>query len=447
MAAATAQPPARPGLDTAELFEPDRRDWLRLLGGVLLAAGAVVLYIRKFEAWGEFLKLLVVLVPFVVLYGLGWLGGVRHRGVGEGVAGDGHATPQAEGWQSAFLILGTVFVGFVVAQLFLTLGADDLEARLHQVAIGVAVAAAAYAASFLRHIPFLSVVGGLAALWAWLFLWDKIIDVDKIGTGRALLLIFAAIVLAGAIALRAAKRPQAADFVTVAGITAILAGLLSVSNLSAGFNPVGDAETKPTEIWNVFILVVSLALIGYGSKAATRGPSYVGALGLIAFAGLAGANAVAIFSGNLDDREQLVGWPLLLLLLGIAGLVASFLLPREGAGGRGPTTAPEGVAGAPRPGAGYDQGQYGAPGQQPAPGGYAPQQQQPQQQPTQVRPQPQPSQQPPEAWPPPGQAPGSQQQTRQYPQQPPPQGGPAADQTVARPIPPPPPDDPGQPGR
>ena len=160
MTAATAPPPARPGFNPAELFEPDRRDWLRLLGGVLFAAGFVVLYIRKFEAWGDFPLFLVVLIPFVVLYGLGWLGWrapARRRG-----------GSRPEGWQIVFLIVGSLLAGLVMAQLILLLGADNLEARLHQVLIGLAVAGAAYAASFLRHVPVLALVGGLAALWAWI---------------------------------------------------------------------------------------------------------------------------------------------------------------------------------------------------------------------------------------------------------------------------------------
>jgi len=443
MTTATAQPPGRPGPLPAELFEPDRRDWLRLLGGVLLAAGSIVLYIRKFEAWGEFLKFVDVLIPFVVLYGLGWLGGVRAREDG---------AERAEGWQVVYLILGSILSGFVIAQLILMLGADDLNARLHQVLIGLVVAATAYAASFLRHIPFLALVGGLAALWAWLFLWDKILGgVDSIGTGRALLLIFAALLLAAGIALRTANRPQAADFITIAGVTAIIAGLLSLSGLADQFDPLSDNDAKPTELWNVFILIVSLALIAYGARAPSRGPSYVGAIGLATFVGLTGANVVALANGHNDDREKLAGWPLLLLLLGIAGLVASFLLPREGAGPRGPATAPEGVPGGPRPGAGYGPGAgggYGAPpggapagypppGQQAPPpgGGYPPPGQQgppPGQAPPAQAPGGPPTQQQ-EAWPPAGQQGAT---PRPQPQVQPPAGPPPGDATQARPIPP-----------
>jgi len=449
MTAATAQPPARPGFNPAELFEPDRRDWLRLLGGVLLAAGCIVLYIRKFQPWADFPLFLVALVPFVVLYGLGWLGGLRDRAAaragagpgagaaapaGEGPGATAGAMARPEGWQIVFLILGALLAGVVMAQLILLLGADDLEGSGHQALIAGAVAAAAYAASFLRRVPALALIGGVAALWAWLSLWDKIIGIeDSISTARALLLIFAVLMLAAAFALRTMDWAQAADFISVAGVAAIIAGILSISSFAQGLSPVSDSDAKPTEVWNVFILVVSLALIAYGARAPSRGPSYVGAIGLVAFVGLTGSNLVALASGHSDDREKLAGWPLLLVLLGIAGLVASFFMPREGAGGGGPTTAPAGVPGAPRPGAGWGPG---APGQ-PGPGGYPP--------PGQQAP-------PPGAggYPPPGQqAPPPQApppQTQQYPQQPPPGQPPPApqppaqqppgDATVARPIPP-----------
>ena len=395
-------PPA--GLNPAELFEPDRRDWLRMLGGVLLAAGAVVGYIRKFEPWADFPKLLLVLLPFVVLYGLGWLAGTRRRD-------DGLERP--EGWQIVYLILGSLLAGLVMAQLILLLGADDLNARLHQVLIGLAVAGTAYAASFLRRVPVLALIGGLGALWAWIFLWDKIVEVDSIGTGRAILLVFSVAMLAGGIALRTAGREQADDFITVAGVTALIAGLLSISNLTGSLDPVGDEETRPSEFWNFFILVVSLALITYGAKAHTRGPSYVGAIGLVSFIGLTGANVVALTKGNSDDVSKFAGWPLLLLLLGLAALAASFLLPRAPGRGWIQTTAPD--AG-PQPG--------GAPAAQPAASSWGQPSAAPQGQP----PAPPPQGQAPPAPPQQGQVPPDRptqvqpqpdQPTRAYPQQPP----------------------------
>ncbi len=380
MTATQTTPPPPAGINTAELFEPDRRDWLRMLGGVLLAAGATVTYVRKFQDWGDFPLFLVVLLPFVALYGLGWLAGIRRRE---------DATERPEGWHIVFKIHASLCAGVVMAQLILLLGADDLNARLHQVLIGLAVAGAAYAASFLRHVPVLALIGGLGALWAWIFLWDKILEIDSIGTARVILLIFAVAMLAAGIFLRTQGREQADDFITIAGVTAIIVGLLSLSNLQDALDPVGDEETRPSEAWNVFLLIVSLALITYGAKARTRGPSYVGAIGIVSFIGLTGANVVALTKGNSDDVSKFFGWPFLLLLLGIAALVASFVMPRAPGRGWWETTRP-GPAG-PEP-----QGQV--PPQQPAGGAVPPDR------PTQVQPQP-------------------DQPTRAYPQQQPPPGG------------------------
>jgi hypothetical protein len=90
---------------------------------------------------------------------------------------------------------------------------------------------------------------------------------------------------------------------------------------------------------------VSLALIAYGARSATRGPGYIGGLGFTAFILLVGTNVVARLKG--DDASAVVGWPLLLLLVGAALLVASFVMPR--AGGLGGTTQPPQPGAAPPP--------------------------------------------------------------------------------------------------
>ena len=94
---------------------------------------------------------------------------------------------------------------------------------------------------------------------------------------------------------------------------------------------------------------MSLALIAYGARAPSRGPSYVGAVGLASFVGLTGANVVALAEGNFDDREKLAGWPLLLLFLGLAALAVSFFLPREGGAARAGDRS-RGRPGGPQPG-------------------------------------------------------------------------------------------------
>ena len=59
-------------------YAPDPlRDWLRMIGGLAFAVGALVLFIRKAGGvqstadWAAFPLLLVLLVPVLLLYGLG----------------------------------------------------------------------------------------------------------------------------------------------------------------------------------------------------------------------------------------------------------------------------------------------------------------------------------------------------------------------------------------
>jgi hypothetical protein len=86
------------------------------------------------------------------------------------------------------------------------------------------------------------------------------------------------------------------------------------------------SDTKPTEGWNVYLLVISLALIAYGVRAIVRGPSYVGAFGFGVFILLTGFDLVSALSG--DDTNGAGGWPLILLIVGALTLVGGFIGPR-----------------------------------------------------------------------------------------------------------------------
>ena len=81
--------------------------------------------------------------------------------------------------------------------------------------------------------------------------------------------------------------------------------------------------------------MVSLLLIAYGARSLTRGPAYIGAIGLLVFIGVVGQDVVAAF--NAEEGRGVVGWPLILLIGGALLAAASFFLPRSGSG---PTTAP-----------------------------------------------------------------------------------------------------------
>ena len=334
-----------------QVFAPDPlRDWLRMLGGLAFAIGALVLFIRKAggaqgpEDWAEFPLLLVLLVPVVLLYGLGARAG-RERSVARA------AGPQP--WQGVLLLVAVLLSPVALFQFLDTIG-GDVDGSLNQTWIFLVVAGLAAYASFGLGAVYQALVASLALAYAWISLTDAILDEPSVGTFRVLLIIAAVALIAGSVALRRQGRMQAPELITAAGIVAVLAGLLgvfeSLAQLTGGLLTGGTDADGQSAFWDVVLLVVSLALVGYGARVGARGPAYVGAFGLLAFSLLVGLELSGLLEGDAD--RKLVGWPLLLLLGGGAALAAGLGLGPPGQGSRErseplPTRPMEGAAPAP----------------------------------------------------------------------------------------------------
>jgi hypothetical protein len=352
---------------------PNRRDWLRVAGGMMFASGALVLLIRKSQDWSDWAIFLALLVPAVIMFAVVLVGRAR----GEALTG----------WQVGFLVFGTLLLLGSFLQLINAANGTPQDSLNLLWTFGISAGVAA-ATSLALRAPFQMLLAALLALVAWLALWDKVLSNPSGDTVRWLLIVLAAIYLGAALALLRSGRPQASDLVTAAGIAAVFAAALSFAGAAGAFSDTvgsalsGDAP-KPGQGWNIFLLVVSLALIAYESRAPTRGPGYVGAVGLIGFIGLTGADLVNRLSG--DQGGGVVGWPLILLIGGGAALVASFVLKSggpAGPGGAAPVGGPVvGQPGAPQPPPPGAAAQGGQPGslldqwrQQPPPGAPPPQQ-------------------------------------------------------------------------
>jgi len=80
--------------------------------------------------------------------------------------------------------------------------------------------------------------------------------------------------------------------------------------------------------WDLYLLVVSLALVWIGSRARVRGLGYVGGAGLLAFLISVGSQVTRLEYGR-SPTTSIVGWPLVLLILGLVGLAAPMLYRRE----------------------------------------------------------------------------------------------------------------------
>ncbi|MEA2413105.1 MAG: hypothetical protein QOC77_3666 [Thermoleophilaceae bacterium] len=304
---------------------PDRRDWLKLAGGMMFGAGVIVLLARKGQDWSNWAIFAVLLIAALILLGLA----VVQRVPGE-----------LGGWRTGFLVFGTLLLLAALLQLVNAANGNPGKPLNLFWTFGIAGALAVVSSLALRaHVQML--VGALLWLVAWLALWNKLAS-PTADTRRWLLIALAAIYVGAALVLsRMRRRPQASDLITVAGIAAVAAAIISLAAAAQSLVGVGSAAPgglpggvpKPGQGWNVFLLVVSLLLIGYSSRGPTRGPGYVGALGLFGFIGLTGLDLVNRING--DQAGGVAGWPLILLIGGAILVAAGFVLRPGALGGPG----------------------------------------------------------------------------------------------------------------
>jgi hypothetical protein len=311
------------------VFETDDegRHALRTLGGILLGTAMLLIFIRRSalgDAWGDFALFLVLLAPCVFLYGAALLGYL--------------SVPEGRVWQSVYATFGILLIPLVLFQ-FIVLVDGNTDAPLNTAWIFLVTAVAGAAATLIGNVRYGLLLGSIALIFSWLGLWDEILSdglTGDFGTFRGLLMIIAAALVAGAVGLYLFDRVRGigwgSELVTGAGIAAVLgAGLISFTGFgdvpvtpptpTLGGGDVVETESagaEPSLLWDTVLLIVSLLLIAYGSWVGRRGPAYVGGIGLLLFIILAGLDLDA------DDPEgTILGWPLLLLLLGLAAVVVS----------------------------------------------------------------------------------------------------------------------------
>jgi hypothetical protein len=212
--------------------------------------------------------------------------------------------------------------------------------------IFVCVAGLAAFASFRVGAAYQALLAALAGIGAWLFFFDMILDEPGVTAFRWLLLVLCVVYVVAALALREREASQAPELVTAAGIAAVLVGTIGV--LAGAGEAIGALFLGQTAVegegqsfvWDVWLLLISLVLVAYGAVAYARGPAYVGFVGLLAFALIQGAEVNALLEGEEPD-SSFAGWPLILLLVGAAGLAAGAVGRRPPpAGARVPTGTP-----------------------------------------------------------------------------------------------------------
>jgi hypothetical protein len=318
-----------------ELLQPDdTRDALRKLGGLLVGLAALMIYVRKgpflagnTSQWASFPILLVLAIPAVYLYG-----SILSR----------PQTGELRPWQAVHNVFGLVFVPLALGQFVDVIGGTP-TASLNIFWISAVTAGFAFYAGARAAVRVQFLLGSIAVIISWTALWNKVLS-DGIGANwgvyRGLLGIVAIGLLAAALYVwrsnpggddigASATAPsgdlglwKASELLTGAGIAAVIGcslGITAISNLNplSGITPPIETST----FWDIMLLLVSLGLVAIGSQIGTRGPVYIGVIGLALFLLIAGLD----LNEGLDaNPTKLGGWPWVLLILGFVALGLSF---------------------------------------------------------------------------------------------------------------------------
>lgn len=325
-----------------ELLAPDdTRDALRKYGGLLLGLGVLMLVLRRDVDPGNFLNFLLYALMAAYLYGA--------------VFSDRY-TDGIRPWAAVHSVFGLLFIPLALSELVNMIGdSGDAGNALNVLWIFGVTAAAAFYAGAAKGVRFHLLAGSIAVIVSWSALWQKLLGDEGIaghfGTYRGLLGILAIILLAVGLYLWRENRDshvvhtgvtaggdqglwKASELLTGAGIAAVIACSLGISSIAELVSPFGIAEitvVETSKVWDVLLLLVSLGLVGLGSTIGTRGPAYVGAIGLGLFLLIAGLD----LDDDSPEPDKVGMWPWILIVLGALAAALSFV--KEAAQGDKPS--------------------------------------------------------------------------------------------------------------
>ena len=309
-------------------------------GAVTLTAALLMIDVRMSSQWEDGAMLALFGLGALVVYGMGLLAPL------EG------GSPRA--YQSILLLSGLALAAGALVQLALVLGAQRVTLPLTDYVPGLAGSIAlfgpidelergpspgalAWVAAALACIALLgavransaacTLVAAVAAGVAVVAFVELVFAPEGNATMRWILLLVIVGYVAGLAYLRERHRHHAVMMVNAAGL-AIIAIALSFEAGIEGvyFNSSGQygggfsIAERPGFGWDVVLLLGSFGLIAYAAADNEPGPGVLGAIALL-------ASVVAV--GLPGFEATLVGWPLFLLVVGIAGILFGLRPRRE----------------------------------------------------------------------------------------------------------------------
>jgi hypothetical protein len=298
---------------TDALKPEDTRDALRKIGVLLLGIGVAMLWMRKSSDWSEFVNFVILAIPAILFYG--------------GAVYTLKDTGGLQPWQAVASVFGLFFVPFALSSFVDWVGGNP-GADLNVFWIFALTAGLAAYAGLVTGVRFQLLAAALAAIVSWTALWDKILGDEgisgHIAVYRGLLGILAILILLAAVQIWRSDRREglekASELLTGAGVAAVIACSLGITSAFGPFiDFFGVGHIGTNALWDILLLVISIGLVGIGSRIGKRGPVYVGGIGLLFFLVIVGQDL-----GDSSPEPEKVGWwPPILLFLGGAAIAAS----------------------------------------------------------------------------------------------------------------------------
>lgn len=283
---------------------PHRGD-LIAAAAVPLTVGVVMTEVRFESVWGRGVLFLLALVATALVLGMGLLAPLEE--------------PRPRAYQTVLLVAGLALLALAIFQLARVLGEESpLSASGTVTWTTTLFAAVAAVAAWDRRSPICALIEFVAGGITLLAFVQWVFDPRGPNTSRWLLLVLILVYAAVHVRLRDQWPRHAVHAVNAAGLAAIV---LAVSYLGGVVLPgrlVGGGHAGTG--WELVLLAVGLALVAYAGVDREPGPGYLGVVVLVLFVALAGPPSIS--------GASLIGWPILLLLLGGAG-VAAGLRPRR----------------------------------------------------------------------------------------------------------------------
>jgi hypothetical protein len=290
------------------LRPPPHRGPLIAAGAVVLAVGLALAELRLGDELSSGVHLAILATASAVILALGLQ------------APNEDGRPPA--YQSVLLVTGLLLLFAALLRLADVLGADSgdlIDGEL--VWTGLVLAGAALWASIRRRSAVCLLIAAIAATLALLAAWDWIFNPGTFTASRWLLLLVAGALTVASLTMRASAPRHAEVLVDGAALAILTIGLQAVLSAvlgSIGLFGLGDLpETVLPGFWEVVVLAAGCGLVAFGAIDRSPGPAWLGVANLATF-------VVAVGQGD----ETLYWWPLVLIVLGCAAMLAG-LRPRQ----------------------------------------------------------------------------------------------------------------------